>query len=108
MSPTTCTPTTTTSTPDASAQVSVVIIGPNLRGEDHKFHVHATGCPELSAHLYRHHHRDTKRPYQVATAREVILTTYDPAVLGYDPDTEWTDYVSEFNFFPCVHWPTTT
>lgn len=86
--------------------VNVTITGPNPHGG--MFHVHRTGCADLSKGVYKRLAADKARTgyaelyeQEHASIESIVEDMYSD-IIAEHPEAAWEDYVSEFKFFPCV------
>lgn len=87
--------------------IEVVIIGPNLLGDNQwQFHLHVAGCPGLADQLYDRHSDAEARIYELGSLRDATLEIFSPNEFRYVPE-RWRDYAAYLKIFDCVVWPQT-
>lgn len=90
------------STPQITPQVTIT--GPNAHGG--MFHVHATGCADLSRGVYRSIPRNIERYEEEHSSIEsIVFGIFDNGIMDENPELGWEDYLSELHIFPCVNLP---
>lgn len=82
--------------------MNITLTGPNAHNG--MFHVHQTGCRDLSRAPYNRMRGEHGERYEEehASVEEVVLSVYDNGILDHDAGETWADYVGEFKFFPCT------
>lgn len=77
----------------------VTVTGPNPHGG--MFHVHRTGCADLSRGVYRRIPLNNERyELEFDSVQDVVEDIYSDIIA--ENDDTWETYVSEFRFFPCT------
>lgn len=82
---------------------SVHILGPNLRGSDESFHVHAFGCADVSrSPLYKGSEfaHDRTHTYTVASQVEAADAVYSDMI--DEGSMTSGEGVADLRFFPCI------
>jgi hypothetical protein len=83
----------------------VWVYGPNLQDQSKgQMHVHKAGCADTKRGQYP----NVDPPWSIVDAtsmKSVVHDIYPPGQFEYDGDTEWKDFASDINFFPCVTLP---
>jgi hypothetical protein len=82
--------------------IKLTILGPNLFGFDHTFHIHSAGCADLRKRQYRGAQQST---HDFDSLQEVVEDWYDGQLQDNADDPVWSSweaYADEFKVFPCV------
>jgi len=93
----------------AASTTPVTVFGPNLtsvaqrRGD---MHVHATSCADCGHYGpgRKFGGEDGGWDLKVADAKELVWAVYGD-MISENPDGDWTDYLSDLYFAPCVKLP---